>query len=113
MAKWTEANATLKVELDGSLAPSPNEEYLLYQTLAAAWPLEPLLADWRSGAVVVPRLTARLGFPALGKLWKDTTIDLPAGCWRDAFFEHGLETNDSARAAEVLADFPVACLVCV
>jgi len=31
-------------------APSPNDEYLLYQTLAGAWPSEPLNAedDWKN-----------------------------------------------------------------
>jgi len=291
--KWVEANSMLKVELDGRLAPSSNEEYLLYQTLAGAWPLEPLtddtrpefvkriqdymvkalkeaklnsswidpdeewekatrefvaaivdpvrgkkflrhfepfaerlarfgaanslaqlvlkctapgvpdfyqgcevwdfsvvdpdnrrpvdyerrrallatlggattsslLEDWKSGAVkmfvaqklmrlrgelpkvfsegsyrgletsgahgerlvaflrtheqtevaiIVPRLTARLGFPAIGKVWKDTTIDLPTGRWRDIFSGRETETKDAVRAAEVFGEFPVACLV--
>jgi (1->4)-alpha-D-glucan 1-alpha-D-glucosylmutase len=27
--------------------------------------------------VIAPRLSARIGFPPVGKLWKDTTIELP------------------------------------
>ena len=28
--------------------------------------------------VIAPRLTARFGFPPLGKSWQDTTVELPA-----------------------------------
>ena len=36
---WRELNAPLRGEIDGEPAPSPNDEYLLYQTLLGAWPL--------------------------------------------------------------------------
>jgi (1->4)-alpha-D-glucan 1-alpha-D-glucosylmutase len=36
---WRELNAPLRREIDGEHAPSPNDEYLLYQTLLGAWPL--------------------------------------------------------------------------
>ena len=36
---WRELNAPLHSEIDGEPAPSPNDEYLLYQTLLGAWPL--------------------------------------------------------------------------
>ena len=37
--KWRALNRRFKTEVGGALAPSPNEEYLLYQTLVGAWPL--------------------------------------------------------------------------
>jgi (1->4)-alpha-D-glucan 1-alpha-D-glucosylmutase len=37
---WRVLNAPLRRDIDGELAPSPNDEYLLYQTLLGAWPLE-------------------------------------------------------------------------
>jgi (1->4)-alpha-D-glucan 1-alpha-D-glucosylmutase len=37
---WAKLNKKFKTELDGTLAPDRNEEYLLYQTLLGAWPLE-------------------------------------------------------------------------
>ena len=40
--RWRGINARHKTELDGNSTPSGNEEYLLYQTLVGAWPLEPL-----------------------------------------------------------------------
>ena len=36
--RWSRWNQKLKVEIDGSLAPSRNAEYLLYQTLVGTWP---------------------------------------------------------------------------
>jgi (1->4)-alpha-D-glucan 1-alpha-D-glucosylmutase len=41
--RWAEANRDRKVRSeDDEPIPSPNDEYLLYQTLVGAWPLEPL-----------------------------------------------------------------------
>lgn len=62
-------------------------------------------------AVVVPRLTAPLGFPALGKVWRNTTIDLPPGRWREAFFGREFSMTAAVPVAELLKEFPVACLV--
>lgn len=39
VGKWSRENARWKTRLDGEIAPDENEEYLLYQTLAGAWPL--------------------------------------------------------------------------
>jgi (1->4)-alpha-D-glucan 1-alpha-D-glucosylmutase len=36
--RWRVMNAPLRREIDGEPAPSPNDEYLLYQTLLGAWP---------------------------------------------------------------------------
>jgi (1->4)-alpha-D-glucan 1-alpha-D-glucosylmutase len=38
--RWREINAPLREEAGG--APDANEEYLIYQTLVGAWPIEPL-----------------------------------------------------------------------
>jgi (1->4)-alpha-D-glucan 1-alpha-D-glucosylmutase len=37
---WARLNKKKKTTIDGSEAPSRNEEYLLYQTLVGAWPME-------------------------------------------------------------------------
>ena len=41
LGKWRAANRRWKRKIDESEAPDANEEYLLYQTLLGAWPLEP------------------------------------------------------------------------
>jgi (1->4)-alpha-D-glucan 1-alpha-D-glucosylmutase len=41
--KWTETNSKHKSPLNGELAPDANEEYLIYQTLLSAYPVEETL----------------------------------------------------------------------
>jgi (1->4)-alpha-D-glucan 1-alpha-D-glucosylmutase len=40
--RWHRYNARHAARLDGRRAPDRNDEYLLYQTLVGAWPLEPM-----------------------------------------------------------------------
>jgi (1->4)-alpha-D-glucan 1-alpha-D-glucosylmutase len=35
---WRTANSDLKHRVDGLLAPTPNDEYFIYQTLLGIWP---------------------------------------------------------------------------
>jgi (1->4)-alpha-D-glucan 1-alpha-D-glucosylmutase len=46
---WKRINRNLKKIVNDKPAPSPNDEYLIYQTLLGAWPLEPLVEanDWK------------------------------------------------------------------
>ena len=76
-----------------------------------------MLAFDRGGAVtVVTRLP--IGLAARGG-WGDTTLDLPAGTWRDALTGRLVveevaqqpSRNHGVRLAELLADLPVALLV--
>ncbi|MBS1227244.1 MAG: bifunctional 4-alpha-glucanotransferase/malto-oligosyltrehalose synthase [Proteobacteria bacterium] len=41
LKRWSRLNRGRKVLVDGVKAPSSNDEYLLYQTLVGAWPLDP------------------------------------------------------------------------
>jgi (1->4)-alpha-D-glucan 1-alpha-D-glucosylmutase len=38
--EWWQLNAPLRIEDGGKLIPDPNDEYLLYQTLIGAWPVQ-------------------------------------------------------------------------
>jgi len=40
--RWSQLNKGYKTEVDGTLAPDRNEEYLLYQSLIGAWPFHAL-----------------------------------------------------------------------
>ncbi len=42
LRRWTRINRSKKRKVEDALAPSSNDEYLLYQTLLGTWPLEPL-----------------------------------------------------------------------
>jgi (1->4)-alpha-D-glucan 1-alpha-D-glucosylmutase len=47
---WKRFNRSHRSVVDDKPAPSPNDEYMLYQTLVGAWPLEPLgdKNDWKT-----------------------------------------------------------------
>jgi (1->4)-alpha-D-glucan 1-alpha-D-glucosylmutase len=49
--RWRTMNRKHRREIDGDSAPDRNEEYLLYQTLLGAWPLEVLTDENRAGFV--------------------------------------------------------------
>ena len=38
LERWSRLNAPKKTAVEGTPAPDPNDEYLLYQTLLGAWP---------------------------------------------------------------------------
>jgi (1->4)-alpha-D-glucan 1-alpha-D-glucosylmutase len=43
--RWARLNRRHRAEVDGSPAPSSNDEYLFYQALVGVWPLEPARGD--------------------------------------------------------------------
>src|SRR6185369_16804748 len=56
--------------------------------------------------VIVPRHTARLGFPPIGDVWKDTHLLLPRVTrWRDVF-THREHTGDKLPLSNAFADLP-------
>jgi (1->4)-alpha-D-glucan 1-alpha-D-glucosylmutase len=65
--RWREINAPLRTRT----GPDPNEEYLVYQTLAGAWPIEP------------ERLTAYLE-KALREAKTNTSWDEPVEDWEES-----------------------------
>jgi (1->4)-alpha-D-glucan 1-alpha-D-glucosylmutase len=67
----------------------------------------------RAVLVAVPRLVTKLAPPDGPPDWGDTRLDLPDGWagrpWKDVFT--GRAVTQASDAAELFADFPVACLV--
>ena len=55
--RWRRLHRSRKRIVDGQMAPGPNQEYLLYQTLVGSWPLtpmdEPALADYRTASKLI------------------------------------------------------------
>jgi (1->4)-alpha-D-glucan 1-alpha-D-glucosylmutase len=45
LQRWSDLNAQYRRDLDDAPVPDANEEYLFYQTLLGAWPLEPCLPE--------------------------------------------------------------------
>jgi (1->4)-alpha-D-glucan 1-alpha-D-glucosylmutase len=56
VARWSKLNEPHRRQADEAAVPDPNEEYLLYQTLVGAWPLEPY--DLETYAAFVKRIQA-------------------------------------------------------
>jgi (1->4)-alpha-D-glucan 1-alpha-D-glucosylmutase len=64
-------------------------------------------------AVLVPRLSSRVGFPPIGEMWKDTVVELPGSFSREGAKElfTGRDLNvdgDAVRLADALAVLPFA-----
>ena len=64
-------------------------------------------------AVVVPRLSSRVGFPPIGDKWKDTVVELPESLSRDGarelFTGRDLQTDNGAlKLSEAMAILPFA-----
>lgn len=51
LSRWNRLNRRLRVPWEEALAPDRNDEYLLYQTLLGAWPLEPATPEERTAFV--------------------------------------------------------------
>src|SRR5262249_37286156 len=49
--RWSRANAHKRLNVEDDTVPDANEEYLLYQTLVGAWPLEPYSSEEYAGFV--------------------------------------------------------------
>src|SRR5262249_40672576 len=45
LTRWSRWNSSKKTVVEDQPAPDRNDEYLLYQTLLGAWPLEPLTVE--------------------------------------------------------------------
>ncbi|CAG1769655.1 partial (1-_4)-alpha-D-glucan 1-alpha-D-glucosylmutase, partial [uncultured bacterium] len=43
LTRWRRLNKKNVVVVEGQTVPDPNEEYLFYQTLIGAWPIEPII----------------------------------------------------------------------
>ena len=89
--KWRALNRKFKTELGGALAPDPNEEYLLYQTLVGAWPFEP----GEDGRPFVERICAYMT-KALRESKVHTSWLSPDEAYEDAV--HALRQGDSRSA---------------
>jgi (1->4)-alpha-D-glucan 1-alpha-D-glucosylmutase len=65
-------------------------------------------------AVVVPRLSSRVGFPPIGEKWKDTALELPASLSRESsvelFSDSKLEAERSLKLRDVFAVLPFAAI---
>ncbi len=83
--RWTRLNRSKRRDVDGERVPSRNDEYLLYQTLIGAWPLE-LTADDVAGLAAFSERIVGYMIKACREAKLQTSWTAP-----DTVYEAGLE----------------------
>lgn len=101
--RWQRLNRFKKREIEGAAAPGRNDEYMLYQTLVGAWPLE---LTWPAGEGlkafcerVCAYMTKAVREAKVRSSWASPNADYENALDR---FVHGL--LDSERSAPFLAE---------
>jgi (1->4)-alpha-D-glucan 1-alpha-D-glucosylmutase len=99
--RWGELNAPHRTSVNGHVAPTPNEEYLIYQTLIGAWPLEPWAAEEYDAFVkrVQAYLVKAMREAKLFTSWTD-----PSAAHETAVTNFIAGVLDETRGGEFLAD---------
>jgi (1->4)-alpha-D-glucan 1-alpha-D-glucosylmutase len=100
--RWRELNRRLKAPCDEGEVPDANEEYLLYQTLVGAWPVESLAGAIAPG--FVPRVEEYLR-KALREAKRHTSWIDPNEGYERAATEFVEAILDPASNPEFLSDF--------
>ena len=80
---WRERNAAARLSVEGAPAPSPADEYMLYQTLVGAWPLE-LAPDDHAGVAAFAERIAQWQRKALREAKRHTRWSRPNEPYEDA-----------------------------
>jgi len=96
--KWRRINRKHKVELaDGRIVPDNNEEYLLYQTLAGAWPLRMESAEERKAFVsrIQQYMEKAMHEAKVNLSWLNPNPDYVAGM--NSFIERILTPGDRGK----------------
>jgi (1->4)-alpha-D-glucan 1-alpha-D-glucosylmutase len=102
LQRWSDGNSRYRQELDEGLVPDANEEYLLYQTLVGAWPLEPSTADEYS--TFVERIQAYMQ-KALREAKVHTSWTNPNQAYDEAVRQYVGRVLDAQENAAFLDDF--------
>lgn len=105
--RWAQLNRYKKREIDGRPAPGRNDEYLLYQTLVGAWPLDLDAADAAALGAFADRIVAYM-IKAVREAkerssWAAPNADYEAALER--FVRGVLDAERSAGFLHDLADF--------
>jgi (1->4)-alpha-D-glucan 1-alpha-D-glucosylmutase len=104
--RWSAFNRRAKVEVDGEMAPSANDEYLLYQTIVGAWPmalLDEAEPDAESYGAFAERICA-YAVKAAREAKLRTSWAAPDAAYEEALTGFVRRLLDPARGAPFLAD---------
>jgi len=102
IARWSKMNRRSRREVDGKEAPDRNEEYLLYQTLLGAWPLEqPDEGGWHE---FVERIKNYM-LKAIKEAKVNTSWINPVSAYDVAVQEFVQDVLDPTKSGRFLEDF--------
>jgi (1->4)-alpha-D-glucan 1-alpha-D-glucosylmutase len=102
LPRWGRLNKKNRVQIDDLTAPDRNDEYLFYQTLVGAWPLEPF--EGRVAEEFVARIQAYMQ-KAMHESKVHTSWVNPNPAYDDAVRQFVARTLDATASAAFLADF--------
>jgi (1->4)-alpha-D-glucan 1-alpha-D-glucosylmutase len=102
LTRWSNLNAHYRQELDDGPAPDAHEEYLLYQTLLGAWPLEPY--SMPVYAAFIERIQAYM-LKALREAKVHTSWVTPHPAYEEAVQQYVAKILDAQANAVFLDDF--------
>lgn len=110
LKRWSRFNRGRKALVDGVKAPSRNDEYLLYQTLVGAWPLDPLDDAGRAqfGARIEAYMIKALREAKQYTSWANVNADYEAAMSRFIEGLLGASENNLFLADFVAAVEPIA-----
>jgi (1->4)-alpha-D-glucan 1-alpha-D-glucosylmutase len=100
VARWSQFNEPHRRDVAGQFVPGPNEEYLIYQTLVGAWPLDADAADEFFIARIRAYLQKALREAKVFTSWTD-----PNTPYEDAIAAFVGAILDPRTSATFLADF--------
>jgi (1->4)-alpha-D-glucan 1-alpha-D-glucosylmutase len=104
VARWRELNAPARTTLGGEPAPSANDEYLFYQALLGAWPLDLDPADGAGLAALADRLKAFLA-KAVREGKEQSSWANPNEEYEKALLAFAARALSPAESAAFLEDF--------
>ncbi|HEX2971813.1 MAG TPA: malto-oligosyltrehalose synthase [Tepidisphaeraceae bacterium] len=100
--RWSEMNQPHRQQVSNRVAPHPNEEYLLYQTLLGAWPLEPCSRE--DYGTFVQRIQAYM-LKALREAKVHTRWTDPDSAYESAIQQFIARILDEPSGSAFLSDF--------
>ena len=105
--RWASLNRFKRQRIDRTPAPSPNDEYMIYQTMLGAWPTE-LVGATSPEAAVVSRFRERLQaavLKAIREAKRRTSWSNPNAVYENACVAFVERVLDTSRPNPFLEDF--------
>jgi len=103
VARWKDLNGAHKQSIEGTLAPSLEAEYLFYQVLIGAWPLDWTTPEYKNLETFVERLDAYM-LKAVREAKQETSWLAPNAAYESALSSFIHAVLDPAQNPDFIAD---------